>query len=175
MTQSDGCSSGRRIIRRGVEPGCRTSTTTRLTQNVWSPLSDSNQRPSPYHGDALPTELRGRAYDGVQAVRYVKRPSLTATAAPPEPLDRGLPALSSPFHTTALAPESEPSSCLESPIFACVWCCHRQRARALARWRVHNAACRRPCFAPEHPQNVLHGTSSESNAEFDLAPQAAAT
>src|SRR5215469_17109628 len=26
----------------------------------WSPLTESNRRPSPYHGDALPTELRGR-------------------------------------------------------------------------------------------------------------------
>src|SRR5512139_2384461 len=25
----------------------------------WSPLTESNRRPSPYHGDALPTELRG--------------------------------------------------------------------------------------------------------------------
>ena len=27
---------------------------------TWSPLTESNRRPSPYHGDALPTELRGR-------------------------------------------------------------------------------------------------------------------
>src|SRR5213080_4187405 len=27
----------------------------------WSPLTESNRRPSPYHGDALPTELRGPA------------------------------------------------------------------------------------------------------------------
>ena len=33
---------------RGVFPG------------QWSPLTESNRRPSPYHGDALPTELRGR-------------------------------------------------------------------------------------------------------------------
>lgn len=26
----------------------------------WSPLSESNRRPTPYHGVALPTELRGR-------------------------------------------------------------------------------------------------------------------
>src|ERR1700745_1820992 len=26
-----------------------------------SPLTESNRRPSPYHGDALPTELRGRS------------------------------------------------------------------------------------------------------------------
>ena len=25
-----------------------------------SPFTESNRRPSPYHGDALPTELRGR-------------------------------------------------------------------------------------------------------------------
>src|SRR5256714_11285470 len=29
-----------------------------------SPLTESNRRPSPYHGDALPTELRGRAPAG---------------------------------------------------------------------------------------------------------------
>ena len=27
---------------------------------VGSPLTESNRRPSPYHGDALPSELRGR-------------------------------------------------------------------------------------------------------------------
>jgi hypothetical protein len=38
-----------------------------------SPLTESNRRPSPYHGDALPTELRGRgsrAY--TQASRRLK-------------------------------------------------------------------------------------------------------
>src|SRR6266496_1032650 len=25
----------------------------------WSPVTESNRRPSPYHGDALPTELTG--------------------------------------------------------------------------------------------------------------------
>ena len=29
---------------------------------TWSPLTESNRRPSPYHGDALPTELRGQAF-----------------------------------------------------------------------------------------------------------------
>src|SRR5699024_2721401 len=28
----------------------------------WSPFTESNRRPSPYHGDALPTELKGRAH-----------------------------------------------------------------------------------------------------------------
>jgi hypothetical protein len=32
---------------------------TRKTAASWSPLTESNRRPSPYHGDALPTELRG--------------------------------------------------------------------------------------------------------------------
>src|SRR5262252_500960 len=27
-----------------------------------SPLTESNRRPSPYHGDALPTELRGQVF-----------------------------------------------------------------------------------------------------------------
>jgi hypothetical protein len=29
---------------------------------TWSPLTESNRRPSPYHGDALPTELRGPVF-----------------------------------------------------------------------------------------------------------------
>ncbi len=28
-------------------------------QSVWSPLAESNCRPTPYHGVALPTELSG--------------------------------------------------------------------------------------------------------------------
>ena len=32
----------------------------RILPLTWSPLTESNRRPSPYHGDALPTELRGR-------------------------------------------------------------------------------------------------------------------
>src|SRR5262249_51524614 len=31
----------------------------RISPLTWSPLTESNRRPSPYHGDALPTELRG--------------------------------------------------------------------------------------------------------------------
>src|SRR4051812_16446938 len=31
-----------------------------VSSPVSSPLTESNRRPSPYHGDALPTELRGR-------------------------------------------------------------------------------------------------------------------
>jgi hypothetical protein len=31
----------------------------RIEPPTWSPLTESNRRPSPYHGDALPTELRG--------------------------------------------------------------------------------------------------------------------
>jgi hypothetical protein len=33
----------------------------RIRPLTWSPLTESNRRPSPYHGDALPTELRGRS------------------------------------------------------------------------------------------------------------------
>jgi hypothetical protein len=33
-----------------------------LTCSYVSPLTESNRRPSPYHGDALPTELRGRVF-----------------------------------------------------------------------------------------------------------------
>ena len=31
----------------------------RITSLSWSPVTESNRRPSPYHGDALPTELTG--------------------------------------------------------------------------------------------------------------------
>jgi hypothetical protein len=30
--------------------------------DLQSPLTESNRRPSPYHGDALPTELRGHVF-----------------------------------------------------------------------------------------------------------------
>jgi hypothetical protein len=30
-----------------------------LYRSNWSPVTESNRRPSPYHGDALPTELTG--------------------------------------------------------------------------------------------------------------------
>ena len=36
-----------------------------------SPLTDSNRRPPPYHGGALPTELRGRERTRYQALRRV--------------------------------------------------------------------------------------------------------
>jgi len=34
--------------------------TTRFAGTLQSPLTDSNRRPLPYHGSALPAELRGR-------------------------------------------------------------------------------------------------------------------
>src|SRR6185437_11577448 len=50
------------LPRRDLRHRVRASTTARtvLTLNS-SPLTESNRRPSPYHGDALPTELRGPA------------------------------------------------------------------------------------------------------------------
>src|ERR1700733_9385195 len=36
-----------------------------LDLRLWSPVTESNRRPSPYHGDALPTELTGPTYYGV--------------------------------------------------------------------------------------------------------------
>src|SRR4051794_16854916 len=35
---------------------------------LWSPFTESNRRPSPYHGDALPTELKGRAREPSETV-----------------------------------------------------------------------------------------------------------
>src|SRR6185369_6385982 len=46
---------------------CHLSYTAELV--LRSPLTESNRRPSPYHGDALPTELRGREHVLDQAVR----------------------------------------------------------------------------------------------------------
>src|SRR5580765_964448 len=36
----------------------------RFARLLQSPLPDSNRRPPPYHGGALPTELRGRKANG---------------------------------------------------------------------------------------------------------------
>src|SRR5436309_7458393 len=41
----------------------QTTTNTYLQAFYRSPLTDSNRRPPPYHGGALPTELRGRGPD----------------------------------------------------------------------------------------------------------------
>jgi hypothetical protein len=50
----------------------------RKTALNWSPLTESNRRPSPYHGDALPTELRGPVFSCLTCcfaaqVRYLGR------------------------------------------------------------------------------------------------------
>ena len=45
-----------------------------------SPFTESNRRPSPYHGDALPTELKGQS---LSAARDRTRP-LTAWATLPQ-------------------------------------------------------------------------------------------
>ena len=44
----------------GRPPGTASRAEARVrSPSGWSPLPDSNRRPSPYHGDALPTELSG--------------------------------------------------------------------------------------------------------------------
>ena len=48
------------LLRRDGRPARREAAPGRSVQ---SPLTESNRRPSPYHGDALPTELRGREPD----------------------------------------------------------------------------------------------------------------
>src|SRR2546423_14305057 len=52
-----------------------------------SPLTDSNRRPPPYHGGALPTELRGRALDSSpgSAGPFSGRPRLWKTKDEPRP------------------------------------------------------------------------------------------
>src|SRR3954464_11577964 len=59
-------------------------------RNPQSPLTESNRRPSPYHGDALPTELRGHEPDedtgleGADAHRY-RRPRRASPWTPDDP------------------------------------------------------------------------------------------
>jgi site-specific recombinase XerC len=42
----------------------------------WSPVTESNRRPSPYHGDALPTELTGPVLSCLTCCFTVPRPTL---------------------------------------------------------------------------------------------------
>src|SRR4051812_37397584 len=44
-----------------------------------SPFTESNRRPSPYHGDALPTELKGRS----RGRAYYPLGTVGGTATPP--------------------------------------------------------------------------------------------
>src|SRR5512132_4723539 len=44
------------------------TTRNRDLQRLSSPLTDSNRRPPPYHGGALPTELRGQEHGILAAV-----------------------------------------------------------------------------------------------------------
>src|SRR5687767_15990450 len=52
-----------------------------------SPFTESNRRPSPYHGDALPTELKG------QRRRTIHTPSMDEKSAP-DGVPEGSPAAS---------------------------------------------------------------------------------
>src|SRR5256714_10912165 len=49
--------------RTGETPSARTTQRAVEQAKQRSPLTDSNRRPPPYHGGALPTELRGQALD----------------------------------------------------------------------------------------------------------------
>src|SRR4051794_32272963 len=50
-----------------------------------SPLTESNRRPSPYHGDALPTELRGRrTYACADRSAYTNPPHRPTVAVAPD-------------------------------------------------------------------------------------------
>ena len=48
----------------------RKTTTAAEQAKTGSPLTDSNRRPPPYHGGALPTELRGRDGQCIRAARF---------------------------------------------------------------------------------------------------------
>jgi hypothetical protein len=68
----------------------------------WSPLTESNRRPSPYHGDALPTELRGhtagRASGSTAGWRGTARPGTGCTSQPSAPAEHTRPVLAEPNH-----------------------------------------------------------------------------
>ena len=54
--------SGTRVARRQSDTSENESGERSRTADLrkyWSPVTESNRRPSPYHGDALPTELTG--------------------------------------------------------------------------------------------------------------------
>src|SRR3954451_8304114 len=57
-------------------------TKARVAGLLQSPLTDSNRRPPPYHGGALPTELRGRAGVSVAPARIGATASLRLAASP---------------------------------------------------------------------------------------------
>src|ERR687890_1743186 len=61
------CPESVRLTRRAAR--CRA----RIPAFTASPLPDSNRRPLPYHGSALPTELRGRAAPIVAPWRGAER------------------------------------------------------------------------------------------------------
>src|SRR5580704_16051131 len=52
---------------------------------TWSPVTESNRRPSPYHGDALPTELTGpvATADGDELTVLLPCRCLPARSTPP--------------------------------------------------------------------------------------------
>src|ERR1700722_12660853 len=48
---------------------------------TWSPVTESNRRPSPYHGDALPTELTGRVFNCLTWAFAIRPRNAQATQA----------------------------------------------------------------------------------------------
>jgi hypothetical protein len=49
----------RRLLHFAAAPQPKRPDPDRIEPVTWSPVTESNRRPSPYHGDALPTELTG--------------------------------------------------------------------------------------------------------------------
>jgi hypothetical protein len=80
--------------------------------NLRSPLTESNRRPSPYHGDALPTELRGPG----QALALPDRLGIRAREeSPPAPHHRASRAYTRSTPSASRAPAlTEPPARLES-------------------------------------------------------------
>src|SRR3954447_14077790 len=79
--------------------------------NPWSPLTESNRRPSPYHGDALPTELRGRRSAGqTTRMAVVCLQGGNELTAPCRPMDQGLLATAPAGPVVVVALASEPGA-----------------------------------------------------------------
>ena len=53
----------------------------RINSLSWSPVTESNRRPSPYHGDALPTELTGRVFNCLTWAFAIRPRNAQATRA----------------------------------------------------------------------------------------------
>src|SRR5580704_11282007 len=80
----------------------------RIRPLSWSPVTESNRRPSPYHGDALPTELTGPVFTYLTWAFAIRPRDAQATRAVHSARAESVPA-SAPL-TSGRASETEHSA-----------------------------------------------------------------